>query len=146
MRQLDLETYSREVWFHTPAKYWTYSRSVWFRGRASRPARSATGELRMSGSEGAHGGIAVDHTGQLPRLRRIEGQVRGLKQMITSGRNCVDVAQQITAAIAALGRVRSDMLRDHLNALVTATVVSDLPDEERRRLADEIARLMAKVV
>lgn len=100
----------------------------------------------MTSSDERHGGVAVDHTAQLPRLRRIEGQVRGLQQMIQDGRYCVDVARQIDAAVAALRRVQAEMVRDHLQALVQATIAGDLPEAERRRLADEVAELLAKVV
>ena len=100
----------------------------------------------MSSSEHNHGGVAVDHRRQIPRLRRVEGQVRGLQQMIQDGRHCVEVAYQIDAAIAALRRVQGDMLRDHLQALVHASVTSDLPEAERRRMADEVAALLAKLV
>ena len=86
----------------------------------------------------------MDHSGQLPRLRRVEGQVRGLQQMIEAERYCVEVAQQINAVIAALRRVQADMLRDHLRACVQAAVTNNLPDEERRRLVDEVASLLAK--
>jgi DNA-binding FrmR family transcriptional regulator len=100
----------------------------------------------MSGSKERHGGVRVDHTRQIPRLRRIEGQVRGLQQMIKDGRHCIDVARQIEAVIAALRRVQGDMLRDHLRAIVEATVTGDLPETERQRLADEVADLMTKVI
>ena len=66
--------------------------------------------------------------------------------MIEDGRNCVDVAYQINAAIAALRRVQGDMLRDHLQAIALASITGDLPERERKRLADEIAQLLAKVV
>jgi DNA-binding FrmR family transcriptional regulator len=65
--------------------------------------------------------------------------------MIEDGRYCVEVAQQINAVIAALRRVEGDMLRDHLRACVEATVNGNLPDEERRRLVDEITALIAKI-
>lgn len=94
----------------------------------------------------AHGNMPVDHSRQVPRLRRIEGQVRGLQQMIEDGRDCVDVAYQINAAIAALRRVQGDMLRDHLQAIARASITGDLPERERQRLADEIAQLLGKVV
>lgn len=100
----------------------------------------------MTSNEQQHGGLAVNHSGQLPRLRRIEGQVRGLQQMIEDGRYCVDVARQIQAVVAALRRVEADMLRDHLQALVQASVNGSLPEHERRRLADEVAHLLAKVI
>lgn len=98
----------------------------------------------MANPEDQHGGVPVAHERQLPRLRRIEGQVRGLQQMISDKRYCVDVGHQIDAVIAALRRVQSDMIRDHLEALIQATVVGNLPDDERRRLADEIANLIAR--
>ena len=86
----------------------------------------------MSGPEESHGGVAVDHSRQIPRLRRVEGQVRGLQQMIEEGRYFVDVAHQVNAVIAALRRVQSDMLRDHLQALAAAGVQSDLPEAAHR--------------
>jgi DNA-binding FrmR family transcriptional regulator len=98
----------------------------------------------MGRSSKAHGGVPVDHTGQLPRLRRIEGQVRGLQQMIESERDCVDIAHQIGAVVAALRRVEGDMLRDHLAAIAEATIAGSLTAAERRRLADEVGTLMAK--
>lgn len=100
----------------------------------------------MAGSDADHGGVPVDHTQQLPRLRRIEGQVRGVQQMIESGRYCVDVAHQIEAVIAALRRVQSDMVRDHMHAVVAASLTGDLPEAERHRLANEIGGLIARVV
>lgn len=99
----------------------------------------------MGRSSKAHGGVPVDHTKQLPRLRRIEGQVRGLQQMIESERNCVEIAHQINAVVAALRRVEGDMLRDHLAALAEATVSGGLSAAERRRLADEFGSLVTKL-
>ena len=99
----------------------------------------------MTKSKKAHGGVAVDHTKQLPRLRRIEGQVRGLQQMIESDRNCLDVAHQISAAIAALRRVQGDIIRDHLAACAQAAVRGNLSEAERRELADEVGKLMARL-
>lgn len=72
--------------------------------------------------------------------------MRGLQQMIESGRYCVDVAHQIDAVIAALRRVQSDMIRDHMHAVITASLTGDLPEAERQRLADEIGSLIARVV
>lgn len=99
----------------------------------------------MGRSNKGHGGVPVVHTKQLPRLKRIEGQVRGLQQMIVSERNCIDIAHQINAAVAALRRVQGDMLRDHLAALAEATTAGNLPAAERRRLADEVGGLIAKL-
>lgn len=101
---------------------------------------------RSSKGRKAHGGQPVDHTKQLPRLRRIEGQVRGLQQMIENGRDCVEVAHQINAAVAALRRVQGDMLTDHLEASSKAVLSGALTEAEGRRLADEIGRLIKRML
>lgn len=99
----------------------------------------------MTRSKKAHGGVPVDHTKQLPRLRRIEGQVRGLQQMIETKRYCVEIAHQINAVIAALRRVEGDMLRDHLAACAEAAIAGKVSNAERQRLADEVGTLLTKL-
>jgi CsoR family transcriptional regulator, copper-sensing transcriptional repressor len=64
----------------------------------------------------------INHKKQLPRLKRIEGQVRGLQQMIENERDCVEIAHQINAVIAALRRVQGDMVRDHVTALAESSM------------------------
>ncbi len=80
----------------------------------------------------------TDHAKQLPRLRRIEGQVRGMQKMIEEERDCLDITNQISAIINALRRVQSDMLHDHLAALGEAIIAEDLSPKKRRELAEEI--------
>lgn len=99
----------------------------------------------MARSKRAHGGVPVDHTKQLPRLRRIEGQARGVQQMIEERRDCVEIIHQISAAVAALRRVQGDMLQDHLAACATAVLSGGLSKAESRRLADEVGRLVARL-
>lgn len=84
----------------------------------------------------------VDHSRQLPRLRRIEGQVRGLQQMIQDGRYCLDVINQAGAIISSLRRVQSDMLHDHISAIGRTAVLSDT---DREMLADEMAKLLKEL-
>lgn len=91
-------------------------------------------------------GTGVDHQRQIPRLQRIEGQVRGLQKMIQEGRYCIDVAYQIDAAIGGLRRVQSDLVRDHLEALAQMIPASNLTEAERRACVDEIASLMIRLV
>lgn len=90
----------------------------------------------------AHGGIEVKHDKQIPRLSRIEGQVRGMQKMIDDGRNCLDIVHQISAIINALRRVQKDMLGDHLAALGEAIIAENLTSQQRREMADEIAALL----
>lgn len=64
--------------------------------------------------------------------------------MVADKRYCIDVGHQIEAVVAALRRVQSDMIRDHLEGLIQATLTGNLSEAERRRLADEIATLLAR--
>lgn len=89
-----------------------------------------------------HGGVEVNHDKQIPRLSRIEGQVRGMQKMITEGRDCLDIVHQISAIINALRRVQNDMLREHLAALGEAIIAENLTAQQRREMADEIAALL----
>ena len=86
----------------------------------------------------------VDHTRQLPRLRRIEGQVRGLQQMISDQRYCIDVINQMEATTAALRRVQSDMIRDHITAVSTKAMAGGLSSKDREVMADEISELLKR--
>jgi DNA-binding FrmR family transcriptional regulator len=98
----------------------------------------------MMDQQERHGGEPVDHSRQLARLRRVEGQVRGLHQMIETKRDCLEVVHQIDAVVAALRRVQADMLGDHLDAVTRAILSGRLSDERRRELTEEVARLIAR--
>ena len=60
-----------------------------------------------------------DHSDNLSSLRRIEGQVRGVQQMIDDKRYCMDIVNQIKAMKSALSRVESQILEKHLRSCVT---------------------------
>ncbi|HKQ05606.1 MAG TPA: metal-sensitive transcriptional regulator [Blastocatellia bacterium] len=87
----------------------------------------------------------VDHLKQLPRLRRIEGQVRGLQQMVADERYCIDIVHQINAIIAALRRVEGDMLSDHVAACAESALNSQCKPAEARRLAEEVGRVLTRL-
>ncbi len=75
------------------------------------------------------------------RLRRIEGQVRGVQKMVEEGRDCVDILTQIDAATAALARVQDRILEDHLNhCLADALDGGDLT--LRHEKVDEVVDLL----
>ncbi|MBI1381703.1 MAG: metal-sensing transcriptional repressor [Planctomycetaceae bacterium] len=56
----------------------------------------------------------------LKRLRRIEGQVRGLQKMVAEGRYCADILVQVSAVNQALRGVRKELLRNHLKHCAAA--------------------------
>ena len=68
----------------------------------------------------------------LRRLRRVEGQVRGIQQMIDQDRYCIDVLTQISAATKALQRVAVGMLDDHLRHCVADAVTQGGREAERK--------------
>lgn len=100
---------------------------------------------KKESNSAAHGGIEVNHDRQLPRLNRIEGQVRGLGKMIEAERNCLDIVHQISAIINALRRVQTDMMRDHLAALGESIIADDITPQKRREMADELAALLKQL-
>ena len=69
-------------------------------------------------------GYDSDKAALLTRLRRIEGQVRGLQQMIDDDRYCIDILTQVSAATKALQGVALALLDDHLRHCVTEAVAT----------------------
>jgi DNA-binding FrmR family transcriptional regulator len=77
------------------------------------------------------------------RLKRIEGQVRGVQRMVEEDRYCVDVLVQISAIHESLRKVSEVLLRDHLEHCVTGAIESG--DSRRaREIYDELADLFNK--
>jgi DNA-binding FrmR family transcriptional regulator len=72
------------------------------------------------------------------RLARIEGQVRGVAQMVEQDRYCLDVVTQVRAARAALAKVDEIILADHLAHCVEAAIVSGDPARQREKVAELI--------
>jgi CsoR family transcriptional regulator, copper-sensing transcriptional repressor len=80
----------------------------------------------------------------LKRLRRVEGQVRGLQKMVDSDTYCIDVLTQISAVTRALQAVSIGLLEDHLSHCVSRAVQAggEEADEKIREASDAIARLV----
>lgn len=77
----------------------------------------------------------------LDRLNRLEGQVRGVIRMIEDDRYCIDVLTQTQAIRAALVRVESQMLKDHMSHCIEGAIVSGNVGEQRKKAAELIALL-----
>ena len=65
------------------------------------------------------------------RLRRVEGQVRGVTQMVEDDRYCIDILNQIQAVKSALGRAESEILKRHAACCVTEAISSGDADEQK---------------
>lgn len=76
------------------------------------------------------------------RLRRIEGQVRGVQKMVEEDRYCADVLTQISAIHEALRAVSRELLRNHLKHCATAAIRSG--PEQAEAMYDELVELMHK--
>ena len=72
----------------------------------------------------------------LKRLKRIEGQIRGLAGMVEDDRYCIDVVTQIAAAKTALRRVEEEILRDHVAHCVEHAISSGDKADQRRKIAE----------
>lgn len=77
----------------------------------------------------------------IDRLNRIEGQVRGISRMVAEGRYCIDVLTQLQAVRAALGKVESTMLKEHLGHCVEQAITSGNPDEQRAKVSELVELL-----
>ena len=77
------------------------------------------------------------------RLNRIEGQVRGVSRMIEEERYCIDVLTQVQAVRAALAKVETELLRDHLAHCIEGAIVSGDKDEQRKK-AEELIELLQR--
>ncbi len=80
----------------------------------------------------------------LRRLRRIEGQVRGLQRMVEQDKYCIDVLTQVSAATRALESVALGLLEEHLGHCVAQAIAEggESADVKIREASDAVARLV----
>jgi DNA-binding FrmR family transcriptional regulator len=78
------------------------------------------------------------------RLKRIEGQVRGIARMVEDDRYCIDVMTQIQAVTAALRRVEEEVLKDHVAHCVAGAIASGDKAEQRRKVG-ELVRVLGRL-
>ena len=89
-------------------------------------------------------GYTQDKDAYLKRLRRIEGQVRGLQRMVDEDVYCIDVLTQVSAVTRALQAVALGLLEDHLGHCVTQAVEQGGPEAEQKikEAAEAVSRLV----
>lgn len=83
--------------------------------------------------------VAVDSdikSSNLKRLKRIEGQIRGLQKMVDDERYCADVLVQISSVQEALRGVSNALLRNHLRHCVASTIQKGKPAESERMYSE----------
>jgi DNA-binding FrmR family transcriptional regulator len=74
----------------------------------------------------------------LDRLKRIEGQVRGIAGMVEEERYCIDIVTQLQAVRSALSKVESELLQNHLHHCIEGAIVSGNANEQRKKAAELI--------
>jgi DNA-binding FrmR family transcriptional regulator len=72
----------------------------------------------------------------LKRLKRIEGQVRGLVRMVEEDRYCIDVVTQLSAVRVALRRAEEEVLNDHIGHCVEHAIMSGDKADQRKKVAE----------
>lgn len=80
----------------------------------------------------------------LNRLKRIEGQVRGVTQMVSDDRYCIDILHQVQAVKAALAKAESEILKDHAACCVAEAIATGDATEQRIKFS-ELIDLFEKV-
>jgi DNA-binding FrmR family transcriptional regulator len=112
-------------------------------------ARRQDTETAACGCE-AHSGepkaLAVDadiKASNLTRLRRIEGQIRGLQKMVEEDRYCADIMIQVSSVQEALRAVGRALMRNHLRHCAAQAIRSGSP-EEAEAMYDELLELIYK--
>ena len=90
-------------------------------------------------------GYTMQKDDYLKRLRRIEGQVRGLQRMVADDDYCIDILTQVSAATKALQSVAVGLLDEHLRHCVTGAAIA-AGEDEAGRLIDEATSAIERLV
>ena len=92
----------------------------------------------------AHHGYITDKEKYLNRMRRIEGQARGIHKMVEDEKYCIDILTQVSAMTKALQSVALGLLDEHLSHCVVQAARTGGPeaDEKIREASEAIARLV----
>jgi CsoR family transcriptional regulator, copper-sensing transcriptional repressor len=96
------------------------------------------------GAEGSVYGYTPNKQDYLRRLRRVEGQVRGLQRMVDDDQYCIDILTQVSAATRALQAVALGLMEDHLGHCVTQAAAEggEIATAKVREASEAIARLV----
>ena len=114
------------------------------RKQADDGSNGASGTQESGGGETrtAVGVDAAVNERNLKRLRRIEGQVRGLQRMVEEERYCAEILTQISSVHEALRSVGRELMRNHLKHCATSAIRTSAADAEA--MYDELVDLMYK--
>ena len=83
------------------------------------------------------------HDEELVRLRRIEGQIRGIQKMIEEKRYCIDILTQISSIVGALKSVEENILKRHLRGCVRDSFAKGNKEDKAKKI-DEVIEVLRK--
>ncbi|MGN5237636.1 MULTISPECIES: metal-sensitive transcriptional regulator [unclassified Rhodococcus (in: high G+C Gram-positive bacteria)] len=108
------------------------------------PAATPSGVPAADCHEHAGHGYITEKDAYLKRLKRIEGQARGLQRMVEDEKYCIDILTQVSAMTKALQAVAMGLLEDHISHCVVDAAVAGGPeaDAKIKEATDAIARLL----
>lgn len=89
-------------------------------------------------------GYAMNKEDLLARLRKAEGQVRGLQRMVEEDKYCLDILTQVSSAVAALRAVGMGLLDGHVRHCVTESIEQGRGDEKVEELMAAVARFAGR--
>lgn len=85
----------------------------------------------------------TDRQELLNRLRRMEGQVRGVQRMVEEGRSCLDIVMQLQAIAAASDKVAQQVIEQHIRGCVTDAIREERGDDAIEELMEVLAKAMS---
>ncbi|MBN2244389.1 MAG: metal-sensitive transcriptional regulator [Candidatus Aminicenantes bacterium] len=83
------------------------------------------------------------HEEEIIRLRRIEGQIRGVQKMIEEKRYCVDILTQLSSIVGAIKSVEENILEKHLKGCVQHSFIKGKVEDKTRKI-DEVIKVLKK--
>lgn len=89
-------------------------------------------------------GYSKHKQGVIKRLRRAEGQIRGVSSMVADDKYCIDILTQISAVQAALDKVAVELLRDHARNCLAPGHAPNNKDKKADELAEAVGRMLSR--
>jgi DNA-binding FrmR family transcriptional regulator len=121
-------------------------RKIMIRKKSTQNSADETDLCGLAGNLSGRKAVGVDpaiKSSNLRRLRRIEGQIRGLQRMVEEDRYCADILTQVSSAQEALRAVARALMRNHLAHCATHAIRSGSA-EDRQAMYDELLGMIYK--
>lgn len=134
-------TYENFGYVQETTPLWTYPQGVYVKDMSEEHCASH----QNSPHEGHQHGYTADKDAYLKRLRRIEGQVRGIQRMVDEDIYCIDILTQVSAINKALHSVSIQLLEDHVRHCVVDAATQAEATGDAAPLDDKISEAMAAI-